>query len=265
MKYTSPETKSILQALRNLFGPPAFGLLTEVADGTGTARIGRFADALAMSLWPSRGLHLHGIEIKASRTDWLRELKNPAKADAIAQFCDFWWVATLPDIVKDGELPPTWGLFELEGDKLKEKIKAPLAAPIPVDRSFLAAVFRRSVEQRAEAAELEIAREEGRKEARNHCRWELEEAARLRDKVKEFERTSGLEIELGWQLGKLGKIVKLLDDGLVSHRVMKLREMAQSIVESIDGSELAKTLAEQPEPPLEESNGRKKRRLTSVK
>jgi hypothetical protein len=46
-----------------------------------------------MSLWPSRGIELHGIEIKVSRNDWLKELGDPAKADEIARFCDRWWVA----------------------------------------------------------------------------------------------------------------------------------------------------------------------------
>ena len=43
-------------------------------------------------VWPSRGLYLHGFEIKVHRNDWLRELKNPAKAEEIAGYCHFWWV-----------------------------------------------------------------------------------------------------------------------------------------------------------------------------
>ena len=45
-------------------------------------------DAVIMSLWPSRGLELHGVEIKVSRADWKREAADPAKAEAIAAYCD---------------------------------------------------------------------------------------------------------------------------------------------------------------------------------
>ena len=39
----------------------------------GFAGGGRYADAIAMNLWPSRGLAVHGFEIKISRGDWQRE------------------------------------------------------------------------------------------------------------------------------------------------------------------------------------------------
>jgi len=32
-----------------------------------------------MDLWPSGGLEIHGHEVKVSRSDWLRELKEPEK------------------------------------------------------------------------------------------------------------------------------------------------------------------------------------------
>src|SRR5438876_1169784 len=81
------------------------------------------ADALAMSLWPSRGLELHGFEIKASRADWRTELRNPETADEIATRCDRWWiVAGSADIVTDGELPPTWGLLVPLGSALVAKV-----------------------------------------------------------------------------------------------------------------------------------------------
>jgi hypothetical protein len=51
---------------------PAWAIFYEVANATG-ANGSRYADAVAMSLYPSRGLELHGFEVKKSRWDWVRE------------------------------------------------------------------------------------------------------------------------------------------------------------------------------------------------
>ena len=52
--------------------------LTNVRDTTGRPKGSRrrYADAVAMNLWPSKGLALHGFEIKVSRSDFLTELRE---------------------------------------------------------------------------------------------------------------------------------------------------------------------------------------------
>lgn len=79
-------------ALRARFALPEYALMFEVRSGTGHSSQVRYADAMALGLWPSRGLELTGFEIKVSRSDWLRELKEPQKADRIGRFCDRWYV-----------------------------------------------------------------------------------------------------------------------------------------------------------------------------
>ncbi len=74
---------------------PEYAIMWEVADATG-ARHSRLADAVMMSLWPSRGLELHGVEIKVSRADWRREALTPQKAEKIAAYCDRWWSTRRP-------------------------------------------------------------------------------------------------------------------------------------------------------------------------
>ena len=71
---------------------PRWATFPAVRNATGFARQVRTADAIAMALWPSMGLELHGFEIKSHRHDWLRELKKPDKADAIAKHCNRWWI-----------------------------------------------------------------------------------------------------------------------------------------------------------------------------
>ena len=109
-------TFNIHAAMLQRYCAPEFALLFEVGNATGFAT-NRHADAIAMSLWPSRGLALHGFEFKASRSDWVRELKDPAKAETIATFCDYWFlVESDREIVKANALPMTWGLLAPKGD-----------------------------------------------------------------------------------------------------------------------------------------------------
>jgi hypothetical protein len=80
-----------------------------------------WCDALGFHFWPSRGLLIDAYECKSSRSDWLREVEDPAKADRFCQLVDrFYVVAGRADIVKRDEVPPDWGLLIPHGGKLKE-------------------------------------------------------------------------------------------------------------------------------------------------
>lgn len=130
-------------ALRSRFSGQEWAIFFEVADGTGT-RKNRSADAVAMNLWPSRGLELHGFEIKVSRSDWLSELKNPAKSEPVQRYCDRWWIVCPADIIKPGELPPTWGHYEVSpSGQITQKAAAPKLESVPATRDFMAALMRR--------------------------------------------------------------------------------------------------------------------------
>ena len=103
----------------------------------------RTADFVAMDLWPSKGLALHGHEIKISRSDWLRELKEPEKAAEFIPWMNFWWlVASDPRIVRDGELPEGWGLMVMRGPLLVVAVKAPRRDAKPLTPTRLAALLR---------------------------------------------------------------------------------------------------------------------------
>lgn len=98
----------------------------------------RTCDFMAMDVWPSSGLPLHGHEIKVSRSDWLTELRDPSKAEEFRQYCDRWWLV-VPDasIVRD-DLPDGWGL--IVGTRVK--VKAPKLDPKPLPRTMLACLLR---------------------------------------------------------------------------------------------------------------------------
>lgn len=158
---------AIRAALRLRFEAVSHALLFEVADGTG-AHAKRYADAVAIGLWPSHGHKIEGVEIKVSRSDFLRELKDHSKAEAVYRYCNHWWLACPKGMVSPGELPPTWGLLELVGDSLRVKVKAPTLTPVAPAIGFVAAMLRRHAGADEEMVQAEL----GRREAAIHKRVE---------------------------------------------------------------------------------------------
>lgn len=127
------------------FRPPGFVFLPELANQIGYDWQLKMslADGVAFCPWPSRGLIVHGFEYKVQRSDWLRELKNPRKAEAFAQFCHFWWIAvTETGIVREDELPENWGLMVAHGAGLKVAVKAKKMHPKTMDAEFVASLLR---------------------------------------------------------------------------------------------------------------------------
>lgn len=198
--------------LKNLvakrFSAPEYGLLWEVGNSTGFG-CNRHCDGLAMSLWPSRGLHLIGLDLKVSRGDWIKELKNPAKAEAIYKFCDRWYLVAGDDsIVRDGELPASWGLLKPgKAGTLLDVVGATILKPKPPPRSFLAAIFRRATEQSLDTQVVKKAVAEARESlskqmAADHARHtesEHKTARELQATIEAFQATSGINIRGDWQ------------------------------------------------------------------
>jgi hypothetical protein len=206
---------SIQRQLRLRFPAPEWAIFFEVANGLG-ANSRRYADAVAMSLFPSRGLDVHGFEVKTARADWLRELKDPAKADEIAKYCDFWWLVIGDEKVADkNEVPRTWGLLVSKDGELRQTKRAERMKPKAIDRSFMGAMFRRSDEwvkaQLESDTRLVEAKEAGRKLGLEERDWQqgrdAEDLKKLQQAVKEFEDASGVSISR-WDAGNVGEAVK---------------------------------------------------------
>lgn len=135
-------TADLRAALRAAHANDEYVVLFEVPDRTGRMPAAR-ADALVMSLWPSRGCEITGFELKASRADWLAELKAPAKADHVMRYCERWCVLAAPQVVREAELPSGWGLWELAADgTLRRRVQSALRECEPPSRGFLAALLR---------------------------------------------------------------------------------------------------------------------------
>lgn len=220
-KITAPMVKA---ALRARFAQPEWAILFEVGDATG-ARHTRFADAVAMSLWPSRGLDLHGMEIKVSKYDWQHERQHPEKAETIAAYCDFWWLVTGPGVVqRREEIPTAWGWLEYDGTRLVT-IKEPARTEAKTcDRKFLAALLRRAHKTDQAMIDAEMARREEQREAafdarvKQQAEYLVHDRGELRKAVEAFEKASGISISdsrLGYwahDAEKVGKAVRLVRD-----------------------------------------------------
>lgn len=134
---------SITELLRQKYAAPEWAFFAGVPDATGFQKR-RTADGIAMSLWPSRGLHLYGFEIKVSRSDWQKELQDPTKADAFARYCHCWQIVAPKGVVKVEELPPSWGLLEVtDKGNLRSKKAVEIAEPREQPGlAFVAALLR---------------------------------------------------------------------------------------------------------------------------
>lgn len=207
-------TTAIEVAMRSKFCAPEWALMFGVGNATGFGCSG-WADAIAMSLWPSRGLALHGFEFKASRADWLRELKKPAKAEKIAKYCDYWFLVCPPKIYDPAEVPLNWGVMELTGRGLVAKVPATRLTPEPTDRAFLAAILRRLSEADESVVKALVAKEAAtlRADFDKRLARQRESDARkldeLEKKLAEIKTATGIDLKDYTPTSQIAQAIKL--------------------------------------------------------
>lgn len=192
------ETLSIFALLARRFPAGEWAYFEEVRQKPSG---GRSADAVAMNLWSSRGYAVCGFEVKVSRSDWLREKRDGSKAEPIFQFCDRWALVTEKGVVKDGEVPDTWGHIEKRGQTLFEVKAAPKLTPKPLSREFFASLMRRgheTLERRAAVmVQLQAHEEQNKMKARRdeEIRRSTRSHEEYKARVEQFFKATGLEID----------------------------------------------------------------------
>lgn len=114
-KYTAEE---VVGLLRNRYADhQRYALFEQVANGTGW-RARSWIDALVLHLWPSDGLMRVAFEVKVSRQDFLKELKNAQKNEWARQACNEFWFVAPKNVIKEQELPEGIGWMRPHGDTL---------------------------------------------------------------------------------------------------------------------------------------------------
>lgn len=244
--------EAILRALERCdrFGPPSNAFLTHVHPRVGGTRE---SDGVSIGIWVSRGLLIQGIEVKTSRSDWLRELKKPEKAEgSVFRFCDRWWLATPRSVkvVREGELPSPWGHVAVDGRGVHVEREAPDLQPDAVDRPFVAEVLRRAVEQLPEERRLRRSWSEGfaagtaqeRELAEERSKRLEEKNAELHSIIESFEKIIGQRI-VQWSGAEQAERVRralafVLDNGHENaiHRLEQIRRHTAQLLEQMDKS-----------------------------
>jgi hypothetical protein len=234
------DARSLEERIVLKYPQPAWVVLNEVRDGTGFDTRGIEADAIAFGVWPSRGLQIIGFEIKVHRNDWLRELKNPAKAEGIAKYCDQWFLVTCDGVVKPEEIPANWGWYVGTKSGLKLE-KAPKdLEPKEIGRLFLMSIIRNISKTHTpngkvnEVVESKLEEKVERRRSENSYR--LEQLESLDKRVKEFEAASGISL---WEDYKFppketGAIVKAVIGSYLKHEVDAVKRAAEKAKEVLE-------------------------------
>jgi hypothetical protein len=172
----TPQSFNIQRALRTRYAAPEYSVYTEVTIGD------RRADMVAIGLWASRGCPIVGIEIKESRSDWLRELRDPAKMEKLWRHCSSVYLAVSdPDIVKD-DLPDGWGLLVPRGNSMVTK-RRPAERTPETGKAFWVRLLQHDLESRSREVMAAVA-EQRRSLVKA---LESEELTKLRNHVVRME------------------------------------------------------------------------------
>jgi hypothetical protein len=232
------KTVEIVTALRSRY--PAekgeWAFFTEVPNATGFQK-SRSCDALAMGLWPSTNFVIHGHEVKASRSDWQREMQDPEKAEAFARYCDYWWIVSPANVLAIEELPADWGwICTYEHGASRVKKPANKRTPEVFPREFLAGVMR-SI---AKADSVEIAIRAAEKQGWGEgYKAGLKEGKRSFARICEVESLEKQVLELKGYVGEFEKLKLAYREGNWHLKAMRrstadLIHSLQSIVEVTD-------------------------------
>lgn len=220
-KWTTAEIEELLLAKYSM---PKYACWTQVPNATGWSK-NRTCDALAIGCWQSVGIELTGFEIKVSRSDWQKEMQDPHKAESFSRHCNRWYLLAPKEVAKLDELPDRWG-FMYPTHKGNLRVGRPAALvkePEPIQMEMLAGMLRSALssnrDREAQEAAVQKAYSEGFAEGckrekdmnKELQRCETLRNDRLRERLEEFEKRSGVRID-DWRLGDIAAHVRLLSE-----------------------------------------------------
>ncbi len=222
--------KQAIEFLRKRFEGHGQIVLPQVRNGTGHTYRTRTADALIVETWASRGIGFTGVEYKRSRHDWLGELKAPEKGEEIGQFCKYWVILAPAGLIDVEEMPELWGLWEIDGDKLKVRKKPPLRKYQSPTVEFVCSILRANREYDPAHASQWIAEMETRRRIEAEFQDRIDRVEKSRDavnnRVDQFEEATGLHLQWG--------IDNAIEQG---HRLMRYIKDPSAIEDALSEAE----------------------------
>ena len=231
-------TADLFRRLRLRSNGSGVVLLCEVGDGAGFGNRG-WSDAISMQTWPSKTLTITGYEVKATRSDWLRELDEPEKNAAWQKQCHEWYVVAPKDVIVLEELPTGWGLLVPRGeDGLRIAARSEKTGDDAVSLGLMAAVFRAAANERRrleKTARWEIQQEECERVAERMERLEREAKDWESRHVELVEALGGYRWENFDKLKKLATAVREVENGddpkeLIRQLRKKLQRTAEKLL-----------------------------------
>lgn len=228
---------STWQTLRAKFPAEEYVLIAEVSDASGFNR-SRSLDFMLINLWNSRGLAVTGIEQKSNRSDWLKELKTPAKQENHFKYCDYFFLLTDKEgVAKIDEIPANWGWYHINANGMLKTLKAaPKLESIPIQRSLLCAMLRRAADKTNyihvdSVAEHIATKAEQLKGERN---YKLEAEANnwriMKPIIDEFEKVSGVRIsETYSDIKDIGEAVKQIRQGGLEQFLKRFSRITEDV------------------------------------
>lgn len=126
-----------------------WSLFYELRSGAGFGNSVSYVDAFALNLWPSKKHWRVAYELKASRADFLRELKKPEKRSWAMEISNEFWYVCYPGVAKPEEIPQGCGLLLANKDltKLQRSVVAPQRTARELTLSEVSAIARRSAQE----------------------------------------------------------------------------------------------------------------------
>lgn len=119
----------------------------ELRAGAGYGGVSdRRIDAWSLHPHPSKGNRRTAYEIKVSRSDFTREMRQPSKRKAAVLFSNEFFFATPAGIIRPDELPPEAGLIEIVGTDVLSwhvVVPAPWRDTCGPSWRFVAAILRK--------------------------------------------------------------------------------------------------------------------------
>lgn len=163
---------------------------------------GRRLDALAFNLWAARERRIIGFEVKVSRADLMRELRDHTKAEGAARWLDAFYLVIPSRLCTPDEVPAGWGLLEAQGSRLVTRRQPVFATySASMSRELAARLIDRLARSTEEDARREVALLRGEIEARTQKQYDERHAQHVEQERAELTTLRANHAEL---LGVLG-------------------------------------------------------------
>lgn len=152
------KTHEVIKALYRYYEQRGYLCLDELKPGTGTkgGYMGGI-DFWCMHQWPSEKYTRISVEVKVSRSDYLREARQKQKQASALRNSNLLYFAAPKGIISPWELRQDAGLLEVTEDGFIREVRpAPWRDVEPPSLAFLASVMRKMTNQRRAAESLAL-------------------------------------------------------------------------------------------------------------